>query len=282
MIYVSGHQGYGDNLYMRPYVQRLLEHEEVWLQTPWPEIHSGCHYVRSNTSLYHAQRNQAIQGHLFGPEPKGAREITLEYGSGVGRGLSILEALAERAKLPVEDKLSWDAEGEPFMDGLYAVCHPPTVRKQFFAPARNPDPKAFRQLVDLVRKAMPVIAVGHLKDEKVEGDYYFDGGYLNGQFPMSRLPGIVRGAALVLTSPCFLLPLAMSVGAETICMFGGHHAPEVLIPPGNEVRVLAPEPFCRPCHQKHVCPDKRIDPERIASCVTQAIGAAGRTTSVSC
>lgn len=267
MILVSGHKGYGDNLYMRPFVQALRERDEVTIATPWPELHPGCRYVRTGTSLRHAERNEA-QHNDYGPAPKGAREIHLEYVSAAPR-LSIMQALSEKAGVSC-DTLSLPAKPEPYLPGPYAVFHPPTIRQEYKNPARNPDPASFRFLLDEVQKYMPLIAFADLRGEQVEGEYAYDRGHMNGQMPLHRLPGLLKAATLVITSPCFMLPMAMSVGARTIAMFGGYWEPSVLIPPGNEVTVLAPEPFCKPCHQTHTC-KKEIERERIQAAVDSLV-----------
>src|SRR5215467_8128712 len=38
-LLIQGQWGLGDNIYARPFVKKLCEHREVYLDTPWPEIY---------------------------------------------------------------------------------------------------------------------------------------------------------------------------------------------------------------------------------------------------
>jgi len=255
---IHGMRGLGDNLFMRPFIKALPK--PVYLDTPWPEIYSdipGVHFLRPQTNLRTQAKNIARHATwTMPPTRQPTRQI--RYGTeGIIPGM-----IASFGVMPGEfdlPPLPPSPESDP-----YVVVRPATVRSEWRADTRNPDPDYIAVAAALAwAKGYKVISVADLEDGKewaVEPLPIADVRYHKGELPVEQLLALVKGAAAVIGGIGWLVPaaLAAKVPAWIICGGqGGFNSPKQICPDGSTITFAVPDNFCRCKLKQHNC-DKRI------------------------
>lgn len=257
---VHGMLGLGDNLFERPFIKALPK--PVYLSTPWPSLFSdipGVHFIRPQTTLRTQAKNIARHADwVLPPGRQPARHI--RYGAeGIIPGMTACFGVA-----PAE----FDLPPLPHSPetGKYVVVRPATVRSEWRADTRNPDPEyIYRGVWEARLRGYRVISVADL----VEGhewligpaDYPADKRYHKGELPVEQLLALVANASAVIGGIGWLVPaaLAAKVPAWIICGGqGGYNAPELITPrEQTNITFAVPDNFCRCRLKQHTC-DKRI------------------------
>jgi len=253
------HRGLGDNLYERAFIKALPK--PVYLDTPWPELFRdipGVHFVQPQTTLRTQAKNIARHSQWeVAPPRQPARHI--RYGAeGIIQGMTASFGVA-----PVEFDLP-PLPPSP-ATGKYVVVRPATVRSEWRADTRNPDPEyIYRAAWEARLAGYTVISVADLEEGKewLVGGVSFpaDIEYHKGELPVEQLLALVQGAAAVIGGIGWIVPacLAAKVPAWIICGGqGGYNAPELICPPGSNITFAVPDNFCRCRLKQHNC-DKRI------------------------
>lgn len=255
---IHGMMGMGDCLYQRAFIKQMPK--PLYLSTPWPFIYSDLpdvHFIRPQTNLRTQAKNIARHADwIMPPGRQPARQI--RYGAeGIIPGMTACFGV-----MPGEFDLP-PLPPSP-VEGEYVVVRPATVRSEWRADTRNPDPKYLEMASELAaERGYTVISVADVE----EGKEWFVGdnpyGHLNyhkGELPVEQLLALVKGAAAVIGGIGWLVPAALSakVPAWIICGGqGGFNAPELICPAKSTITFAVPDNFCR-CRQKiHNC-DKRI------------------------
>lgn len=252
-------KGLGDNLFQRPFIKALPK--PVYLDTPWPEIYAGIdgvHFIRPQTTLRTQAKN--IARHATWTMPP-ARQPTrqIRYGAeGIIHGMiasfGVMPGAFDLPPLPPSPE-----------SGPYVVVRPATVRSEWRADTRNPDPMYIAEAAVVAKmRGYRVISVADLQEgvEWMVGGLmpYADVRYHKGELPVEQLLALVKGAAAVIGGIGWLVPaaLAAKVPAWIICGGqGGFNSPKQICPDGSTITFAVPDNFCR-CRLKiHSC-DKRI------------------------
>lgn len=252
------HRGLGDSLYSRAFVKNLPK--PVWLDTPWPSLYSdipGTHFVKPQTTL-RTQAKNAARYTEWETAPGGIPKRTPRYGStGIIRGLTETFGLA-----PCEFDLPPLPESP--VEGNYVVVRPATVRQEWRADTRNPDPHYIMIAAAYAKRlGYKVISIADLQDghEWLVGETpYADVRYHKGELPVEQLLALIKGAKAVIGGIGWIVPacLAAKVPAWIICGGqGGYNAPELICPPDSTITFVVPDNFCRCVLKQHNC-DKRI------------------------
>ena len=255
---IHGMRGLGDNLFMRPFIKALPK--PVYLDTPWPEIYSdipGVHFIRPQTTLRTQAKNIARHDTwTMPPTRQPTRQI--RYGAeGIIPGM-----IASFGVMPGEfDLPPLPASPE---SGPYVVVRPATVRSEWRADTRNPDPEyVMRAAVKASARGYRVVSVADLVEGQewaVEPLPHADRRYHKGELPVEQLLALVKGAAAVIGGIGWIVPacLAAKVPAWIICGGqGGFNSPQQICPPGSTITFAVPDNFCRCRLKEHNC-DKRI------------------------
>lgn len=251
-------KGLGDNLFQRAFVKNLPK--PVWLDTPWPECYSDIadvHFVKPQTTLRTQAKNAARYSKWETP-PTGLPMRNPRYGQeGIIRGLT------QTFGVPPAD-FDLPPLPPPPVEGKYVVVRPVTIRKEWRADTRNPEPLyvaiAAHHAYNLGYK---VVSVADLEDgeEWIVGEApYADVRYHRGELDVLQLLALIKGAAAVIGGIGWIVPacLAGKVPAWIICGGqGGFNAPELICPPDSTVTFVVPDNFCRCTAKQHNC-DKRI------------------------
>jgi hypothetical protein len=253
------HRGLGDNIYERAFIKQLPK--PVYLDTPWPEIHSdipGVHFIRPQTNLRTQAKN--IARHTTWTMPP-TRQPTrqIRYGAegiipGMVASFGVMPGAFDLPPLPPSPET-----------GPYVVVRPATVRSEWRADTRNPDPMYIAEAAVVAKmRGYRVISVADLQEgvEWMIGGLmpYADVRYHKGELPVEQLLALVKGAAAVIGGIGWLVPaaLAAKVPAWIICGGqGGFNSPKQICPDGSTITFAVPDNFCRCKLKQHNC-DKRI------------------------
>lgn len=255
---IHNHRGLGDNIYERAFVKMLPK--PVYLDTPWPEIYGGIegvHFIRPQTNLRTQAKNIARHADwIMPPGRQPTRQI--RYGAegiipGMIGAFGIMPGEFDLPPLPPSP-----------VEGKYVVVRPATVRSEWRADTRNPDPEYIAwAAADAMRRGYKVISVADLQDGQewgVDPMPPADLRYHKGELPVEQLLALVKGAAAVIGGIGWLVPAALSakVPAWIICGGqGGFNAPELICPKQSTITFAVPDNFCRCKLKQHNC-DKRI------------------------
>lgn len=258
---IHNHRGLGDNIYERAFVKMLPK--PVYLDTPWPEIYAGIegvHFIRPQTNLRTQAKNIARQGRAWETPPPRQPARQIRYGTeGIIRGMTASFGIA-----PGEFDLPPLPSPPMFARGKYVVVRPATVRSEWRADTRNPDPEYIAwAAAEAMRRGYRVISVADLQECQEWGLDPLppaDVLYHKGELQIEQLLALVQGAAAVIGGIGWLVPaaLAAKVPAWIICGGqGGYNAPELICPPDSTITFAVPDNFCRCRLKAHNC-DKRI------------------------
>jgi hypothetical protein len=252
-------KGLGDNVYQRAFLKNMPG--PIYLDTPWPELVSDLphvHCVRPQTNLRTQAKNIARHSSwLMPPGRQPTRQI--RYGTegiipGMIASFGVMPGEFDLPPLPPSPET-----------GKYVVVRPATVRSEWRADTRNPDPEyIYRAAWEARLLGYKVISVADLQ----EGQEWLVGElpqahvqYHKGELPVEQLLALVKGAAAVIGGIGWLVPAALSakVPAWIICGGqGGYNAPELITPKGqSNITFAVPDNFCRCRLKMHNC-DKRI------------------------
>lgn len=255
---IHGMLGLGDGLYQRAFIKALPK--PIYLSTPWRELYSdidGVHFIRPQTNL-RTQSKNILRHAEWEVAPRGLPQRHPRYGAeGIIKGMTasfgVMPGEFDLPPLPPSPE-----------SGPYVVVRPATVRTEWRADTRNPDPQYIAQAAaEAQRRGYRVIGVADLQEQQEwalaplpPADY----AYYKGELPVEQLLALVKGAAAVIGGIGWLVPaaLAAKVPAWIICGGqGGFNAPELICPAGSTITFAVPDNFCRCKLKQHGC-DKRI------------------------
>lgn len=257
---INGMLGLGDGLYQRAFIKQMPK--PLYLITPWPLLYSdipGVHFLRPQTNLRTQAKNIARHSSwLMPPAKQPARHI--RYGTegiipGMIASFGVMPGEFDLPPLPPSPET-----------GKYVVVRPATVRSEWRADTRNPDPHYINVAAHYAyHQGYRIISVADLQDgqEWLVGatDYPMDACYHKGELPVEQLLALVANASAVIGGIGWLVPAALSakVPAWIICGGqGGYNAPELITPKGQtNITFAVPDNFCRCRLKMHNC-DKRI------------------------
>lgn len=259
MLIIDGMRGLGDAIYGRAFVKRFAA--PIYYATPWPELVSdlpNVRCVRPETNLRTQSKNIARQTTWHTP-PRGLPMRKIRYGAeGIIRGLTNSFGVepGEFDLPPLPDVFTGVKP--------YVVVRPATVRQEWRADTRNPDPFYIAYAAaDANARGYAVISVADLQEgaEWLVGDLpYADVRYHKGELSVLELLALVQGAAAVIGGIGWIVPatLAAKVPAWIICGGqGGFNSPEQICPEQSTLTFSVPDNFCRCKLKQHDC-DKRI------------------------
>jgi hypothetical protein len=259
MHLINGMMGLGDNIYSRAFVKNLRG--DVYLRTPWPQLFADLPNVKPvnpDTGL-RTQAKNASRDFAWHEMPQG-KPLRIKYGN-----LPIFNGLEIRFGVP-PGTLDLPDFGPSPVSAPYVVIRPATVRSEWRADSRNPEPayiaEAARMATD---RGYRVVSVADLCNEEwlvgdlPPADIYFHGGELR----LEKLLALVKGASAVIGGVGWIVPacIAAKVPAWIICGGnGGYNAPERITDKRMDTSRIGwaiPDKYCRCTEAIHNC-DKRI------------------------
>lgn len=270
---VRGHVGLGDQIYYRPYLDQL---KGVTVATPWPELWRGYKVIREDRGLRTHKINADAQSASVWSSD-GGREVCLSYVRDL-RTCSIPDSLARQtgvtlAKSEFRIRADWDC---PKIPGKVALFHPPTIRKEWAAPARNPHHEYMEAILRWLKDdGYTTVSIGHVdpRHETMVGNYRCDYEYMRGELHYTAVLSLIARADLVVSAPGFFVPACLALKARCLIVFGGHVPPRILI--GDLAHDgwhhVAPSPFCFCVDRGHDC-EKSIPMDRLREAYDSAKG----------
>lgn len=268
MTLLRGRQGLGDNIYQRAVVRELAANCSVYLETPWPQFYRDLprvNCVRPLTPLRTQRKNverRDIRWHL---PPAGARPKAIGYAATRG---SMLQGFCDSAGVALA-RVTFDLptfgptrpRARP-----YVVLRPATVRNEWPAPARNPDPAYIALAADVLREDFDVVSVADLApgaEWALDPLPYADERHHAGELDVEALLALVQGAAGVVGGVGWAVPAALAYRVPLFLIYGGsgqHDGPGRIFDPRlptGQVHHAIPDRFCMCANRGHAC-DKTI------------------------
>jgi len=268
---VDGFRGFGDTIYMRPALLKLLEkYGTIYLTTAWPQLFWDQRDIAPVRPSKMNLRTQAANMNKQGPgvyhaQPPGLKRFVYRYYMReMMKGHSPLVTFMGQFRVgdPVDFRIPVNPEWRrPWMDDLprpLGIVRTPTVRREWPNSSRNPHPEYTQRLIDAAPE-VKWISVGHLSEgaewsaaPPLKGLYK---SFERGELSTEELCALTAQADIALTPPCFLLPLGAAMGTPTFTLFGGSVPPNVLIDRrmGPKMGYAAPQPFCACFQMGHKC-----------------------------
>lgn len=251
-------RGLGDSIYSRAFIKQLPD--ELYIDTPWPELLKdlpNVQFIRPQTTLRTQAKN--IARHADWVMPPGRQPTRqIRYGTeGIIQGMTasfgVMPGEFDLPPLPPSPET-----------GKYVVVRPATVRSEWRADTRNPDPEyIYRAAWEARLRGYKVVSVADLQDgvEWPVGELpQAHVQYHKGELPVEQLLALVANASAVIGGIGWLVPaaLAAKVPAWIICGGqGGFNSPHQICPAGSTITFAVPDNFCLCRLKQHNC-DKRI------------------------
>lgn len=238
-LVLEGMQPLGDSILQRPVVAALARRADVWLKTPWPQIYRGLdvRMLPSGTTLRTGRRNEWGSRALYASEDAPAHAPVERLGytphDVIAHG-SLVAGMAANAR-------AWDLQPEdlripaPSGDLLKALALPEDRPILVYKPltgrhewgglmARDPDPDAFRALLEPLLGRFFAVSLADLEDGKewlVGEPIAADLALHHAELDFDGLMALFTRAALVFSASGFAVPLAHALGTPAITVFGG-------------------------------------------------------------
>ncbi len=263
-LYISGMMGLGDNLYQRPIVRELSRSRGVYLETPWPQLYADLPNVRPvrGSTLLRTQAKNARRPWAWHTAPRHLQRRRWHYAGHTG---TIVDALCRSAR--VNGRLDFTGPPVATWHGTpYVVVKPSTIRREWRADAREPDPRYLARAAAALRSDYRVISIGD-----IDGDAEWaldplppaDETYHRGELPVESLLALVANASAIVGGVGWLVPAAASYGVPMFLVFGGWgnaNGPQRIFDPRMptaRIHCAMPDAFCMCDNKFHEC-DKTI------------------------
>lgn len=277
-IRVNCTEGIGDNLYVRPLIQRLTHvGNDVYLETALPEMYSDLpvKFLKPEGSKYRTQQKSFLQTTVKFSEPPESFDqvVTNFYGRLELKRHNIIGSMEEALGLDPTESLKYSLplglppHGIKLPRKKLALIRPVTNRTEKFNASRSPNPNYISWVAKvLIDAGYYVVSVADVDgvNEWIEGDE--PPAHLklhHGELSLWQLLSLMKEAALVVTGPNFMLPAAVCAGVPLFVIFGGrgeYDNPYKLFDLRLNMHKIGwalPTNFCRCNQNNHDC-DKTI------------------------
>jgi len=252
--------GLGDSIYQRAFLKK--ETNQVYFVTSWPELYEDLSHVipvKPVTKL-RTQKKNADNYRRWQPAPE-ATPKPISYGAhGIIKGLSLAFG-----KKPCEMDLP--DYGESPVKGDYVVVRPVTLRQEWKAVSRNPEPEYIAEAVEAIKaKGLKVVSVADLE----EGKEWLVGNQLNadiefhkGELSIKQLMALCANAKGLIGGVGWIVPTSLAYKVPSWVVLGGHgtfNHPKQLKQidyPNDSITWAMPDNFCMCRQMLHDC-DKTI------------------------
>lgn len=262
-------RGLGDNIYSRPFIREAAKRNDVWLNTPWPELFEDLpvHFMRASTNLRTQAKNVRRQDAARWEEPKGfGPTVSVVYGHESLKRYGNIWRVLERFMPLHGAKPLFDlpplGPSIPLGDLPIALVRPVTVRKEWRNEARNPKPEYVNAVAESLMRTHTVVSVADLE----QGQEWLVGeappchiAFHHGEFSVRQLLALVRDASVVVGGVGWIVPAAIALKTPAFIVLGGngaHNAPEVITDQRmdlSNITFAKPKDFCRCPNNLHKC-----------------------------
>jgi hypothetical protein len=260
--------GFGDSIYKRPFVKQLQGHD-IFLYTPFPELYSDLKvkFCRPHTKLKTQRKN--IDKHdalkTWTEEKPYGYNLAMSYTSGLSTG-NVIEAMEGWVELEsfdftipvVEEGIERAKEIISKVDKKVCILRLPSVRNEWACESRNPEPRYFQEIIDAYNDRFYFISIGDCgENEYLVGEYTgIDLELHNSQLSLWEAVNLMRLSDLIVSIPCFTLPLSIAYGLKAFFIYGGYVKHDRLIDKRmnlSTIGYIEPSPFCNCVKNNHNC-----------------------------
>ena len=257
-MFIKGMLGLGDNIFARAFVKN---YPGSYLETPWPELYSDIDIkcVRPTTILRTQAKN--IARHTQWAPPIHGPQLQISYGRD-----PIITGLRKSFRCEPQAFDLPDFGAAP-VTGKYVLVRPATVRTEWRADTRNPEPRYIAEAAAEMRKrGYQVVSVADLKhgvEWALDPLPAADATYHQGELDTTQLLALLQNAAAVIGGIGWIVPAAIAakVPAWIICGGqGGFNSPAMITDPCmnlTRLQFAVPDKMCMCTMKQHDC-DKRI------------------------
>lgn len=255
MLRLKGMLGLGDNLYQRAVVREL---GPVELETSWPQLYADLpvRCIRPNTKLRTQAKNAERAGVVWASSTSPMHRHFGYDGQG-----TILASLLRSAGIK-RQQVDFTGPATGAKPTRNILVRPATVRSEWRADSRNPDPWYIAQAVDLLKEDFNIISIADLEEGKewALGPLPFaHETYHKGEIPIEELLKLVDGAAGVVGGVGWAVPACVAYNTPMLLLYGGWgcmNGPQRLFDPRMDTSKIVqakPDKFC-PCNDRaHAC-----------------------------
>jgi hypothetical protein len=252
-------KGLGDNIYCRALVKQI---GMAYVDTPWPELYEDLpvKFCQSRTALRTQAKNLARQPQGRFERYPGGEIKSIKYGrEGIIPGMEDCFGVEFKS-------IDLPSFNESPVDGRYAVIRPATLRSEWKATSRNPNPDYICEAAEELRKkGITVVSVADLEDGKewiVGEEPYSDIKFHKGELNVKQLLSLVENSWLVVGGVGWIVPACIAYNVESWIIYGGYGSynhPEKLTHPLMDLskqHYILPDNFCLCDSREHVCGKK--------------------------
>lgn len=242
---------------------------DVYLRTPFMQVYEGLpvKFVKPVSHLRTQVKNIERSDYKYHELPPHTPVIHPRYSGEQLRTMNMVDSLGltyhckpSNFDLPkFASKIKSD--GRPI-----CVVRPATIRKEWNAASRNPDPRYVAQVIEWLRETHYIVSVADLDvnaEVALEPLPYADLTLHEGELTTKELLGLIRKADVVVGGVGFIVPACIAYGTRLFCILGGngaYNSPSKITHPSMDLRQVyfaQPDNFCG-CNSAHHQCDKRI------------------------
>lgn len=272
-LYIQPLFGFGDHLYLRPFVLAATEHYSVYIDCAYPELYkdTSVNVVRPEGNSYSFSDLNREKEYPWASKPskpyKYIRNVYTVEQLRSGQTISqVISVGFPRAKMTT--RLVATEEQRLLAHSLITTTSPILlVKMPSHAADWNPTSRSPRTeyLVECLRIAkdagyhiVSICGKHDVFDDLAAVDTWVPlvDTFLHDGLSIDQLIGLHSIANRVLSYPNFTLPLSISLETPLFTIFGGHVSPECLVDPrmnASKWRYVAPYPFCNCVRNDHRC-----------------------------
>jgi len=281
-LYIQPLFGFGDHLYLRPFVLAATEHYEVYIDCAYPELYkdTSVHVVNPGNREYsfsdmNAERDlpwapkpskpyKYIRNHYTVEQLRSGQTIPQVISAGFPRGKMSTRLVATEAQRLLAHELV--STTKPIM-----VVKMPSHAQDWNPTSRSPKTEYMVECLRMAKKAgyhlVSICGKYDVFDDPRATDIWVPliDTFLHDGLSIDQLIGLHAIADKVLSYPNFTLPLCISLETPLFTVFGGHVSPDRLVDPrmgATKWRYVAPNPFCNCVKNQHEC-NKEMDMEYV-------------------
>ena len=267
-LLIETQHGLGDNIYHRAFVKTMCTLYDVYLKTPFMEVYQDLpvKFVKPISHLRTQAKNIERSTQVYHELPPHTPMIRPYYIGEHLRRMNMVESLA----------LSYHCRPSKFdlpkfkskikADKPICVVRPATIRKEWNASSRNPDPYYIAQVAEWLRETHYIVSVADLHEGEeyaLEPLPYADLTLHEGELTTKELLGLIRQADIVVGGVGFIVPACIAYGTRLFCILGGngaYNSPHIITHGSmdlSKVYFAKPDNFCTCSSAHHQC-DKHI------------------------
>jgi hypothetical protein len=267
-LLIETQHGLGDNIYHRAFVKAMTSMYEVYLKTPFTEVYEDLpvKFVKQQSNLRTQAKNIAKSECKFHELPPHCPTIQPRYTGSQLERMSMIEGLTATYHCAPKAFDLPKFKSKIKSDKPICVVRPVTLRKEWNAASRNPDPRHVYQVIEWLRKTHYIVSVADLEDgteHALKPLPYADLTLHKGELTTKELLGLISEADIVVGGVGFVVPACIAYGTKLFCILGGngaYNAPEKITHSSmdlSKIYFAKPDNYCG-CNAAHHECDKRI------------------------